>query len=143
MRLVERGVRVGAATDAGTNLCFGSLPDELVHMTRAGMTPLAALRAATVDAAAILRRDDLGAVAPGRRADLVLYDDDPLRSIDALRRPAAVVRDGVLVAGSLGGSPAETGPDRRGLRYVARAALHLAAGPALERLRAARARLPL
>lgn len=143
MKLVDRGVMIGAATDAGTNLCFGSLPDELVHMTRAGMTPLAAIRSATVDAATMLRQGELGEIAVGKRGDLVLYDEDPVARIEAVRRPVAVVRDGLLVAGALGGALAVTGPTRKGLRYVARAALHMAAGPAIERLRAARAMLPI
>ncbi|MBX3468767.1 MAG: amidohydrolase family protein [Planctomycetes bacterium] len=136
-RLAERGVLIGAATDAGTNLTFGSLPDELVHMTRAGLTPAAALRAATVDAARLLGRHDLGAIAPGARADLVLYDEDPLASIEALRRPVAVFRDGRLVAGGLDGALAPLRARPPGVRSVARAAVHLCAGPALSRLRRA------
>lgn len=100
-RLVASGVLVGAATDAGTHVFFGSLPVELRHMARAGMAPAAVLRAATSDAARLLGRSDLGGIAPGLRADLVLCDDDPLANLERLGDPALVVRDGVAIAGGL------------------------------------------
>ncbi len=100
-RLADHGVVIAAATDAGTNLMFGSLPDEIRHMVSAGLTPAAALRAATSDAARTLRLPDLGKIAPDYRADLALYDRDPLANIDNLTTPALVLRDGVPIAGSI------------------------------------------
>ncbi len=59
------------------------------------MTPLDALRAATLEPARFLgAADSLGTVAAGRVADLVLLDGDPLASIEAVRRVAVVVADG-------------------------------------------------
>ena len=74
------------------------------------MTPPAhVLRAATVDAAALLGEDDLGVVAAGARADLLLLDADPLHDIAVLTRPnthlTAVVQGGRTVVGSLSSEP--------------------------------------
>jgi imidazolonepropionase-like amidohydrolase len=60
------------------------------------------MRAATSSAADLLRLPDAGRVAPGARADLVLYDADPLEEIDAVRKPAAVWKGGALVTGAAG-----------------------------------------
>ena len=53
----------------------GGMNDVLRRLVGYGMAPLDALRAATLQAALRLKRDDLGLVAPGRRADLVLFED--------------------------------------------------------------------
>jgi len=63
----------------------------------ANLSPLDALRAATRDAAAFLRRDrEIGTIAVGRRADLVLLDADPLADIAHVSRISAVVLRGRL-----------------------------------------------
>jgi imidazolonepropionase-like amidohydrolase len=75
------------------------LHDELEWMTRAGLTPLQALRTATINPAAFLARERTqGTVAVGTRADLVLLDGDPSAEIRNTRRIAAVVVRGRLVA---------------------------------------------
>jgi imidazolonepropionase-like amidohydrolase len=102
-RSVRLGVRVACGTDAGTPFNpHGSAPLEIVRMVEWGMTPLQAMRAATSSAADLLRLPDAGRVAPGARADLVLYDADPLEEIDAVRKPAAVWKGGALVTGAAG-----------------------------------------
>jgi imidazolonepropionase-like amidohydrolase len=83
--------------------CDGLVPgfclhDELEWMTRAGLTPLQALRTATINPAAFLARESMqGTVAVGKRADLVLLDGDPSAEIRNTRRIAAVVVRGRLV----------------------------------------------
>jgi imidazolonepropionase-like amidohydrolase len=65
----------------------------------AGFSPMDALQMATAEAARALRFDaEIGTVEAGKRDDLVLLADDPLRDIRALRRPEMVFRDGRLVA---------------------------------------------
>jgi len=96
-RLVDRGISIGAATDAGVHMFLGILPEELCRMSRGGIPPVRALRSATVDAARILRIDDAGRIRSGFRADLVLYGDDPLADMEALKTPELVMRDGVPV----------------------------------------------
>ena len=95
--LADRGVLIGAATDAGTHLMFGTLPEEMCHMVKAGMSPAAVLRAATSDAARLLRLNDIGSIKKGNRADMVLYSSDPLADIEAVKYPRLVIRDGVLI----------------------------------------------
>jgi imidazolonepropionase-like amidohydrolase len=62
-----------------------SLHEELERLVDAGLTPAEALRGATSLAAATFGLTDLGVIAPGRRADLVLVDGDPTRDISATR----------------------------------------------------------
>jgi len=92
------GVRILAGTDIGVlNVVPGqSLHEELALLVRdAGLSALDALRAATGDAAAFLGRDtELGTIAVGRRADLVLLDADPLVDISHVSRIAGVVLRG-------------------------------------------------
>jgi imidazolonepropionase-like amidohydrolase len=65
---------------------------------RLGMSPLAAIRSATTVAAETMGWSDrVGCLAPGRFADLVAVDGDPLGDITILERPAAVLRGGATV----------------------------------------------
>lgn len=77
-RAVEAGVKVAMGTDSPPygNPSASNL-DELLLMTQASsMTPMDAWRAATANAAALLRQDDLGVLAPGKIADLVVVDGE-------------------------------------------------------------------
>jgi imidazolonepropionase-like amidohydrolase len=96
-RLSDAGAGILAGTDVGNPwLVPGfSLHDELALLVRAGLTPYQALRAATPAPAAFLGAErELGAVAVGRRADLVLVDADPLADIANAARI-----DGVMLRG--------------------------------------------
>ena len=62
-----------------------------------GMTPLAALRTATTVAADVLGKDDRGAIAAGRLADLVAVPGDPLADITATERVQWVMQGGKVV----------------------------------------------
>jgi len=97
-----RRARVGilAGTDALNPYVYPgfSLHDELALLVGAGLTPLEALRAATLDPARFLdATDSLGTVAPGQLADLVLLDADPLADIQNTRKIRAVVLNGRLL----------------------------------------------
>ncbi len=73
-----------------------SLHDELAELVRAGLTPLQALRTATVEPAKFLRTPT-GSIRPGRVADLVVLDGDPLADIRNTAKIHAVVVRGKLV----------------------------------------------
>ncbi|PVG84346.1 imidazolonepropionase [Nocardioides gansuensis] len=75
-RLIDAGVRVALASDCNPGSCFtSSVPLCIALAVREmRMSPAEALYAATAGGAAALDRDDVGSVAPGKRADLVLLD---------------------------------------------------------------------
>jgi hypothetical protein len=82
--LFRAGVPLLAGTDAMNPFCFPgfSLHDELALLVESGLTPLAALQSATLRPAEFLgRTEELGLIAPGKRADLVLLSADPLAEI--------------------------------------------------------------
>jgi imidazolonepropionase-like amidohydrolase len=97
-RLFTRGVPFLAGTDtpAGVDVIPGvSLHRELARFVDAGLTPLQALQTATINPARFLGREaDLGTVEPGKLADLVLLDRNPLLDISSTRAIAAVVAAG-------------------------------------------------
>lgn len=72
-----------------------SLHEELALMVGAGLSPLDALRTATTGPAAFMERDDIGRIAPGALADLVLLEADPLLDIDNTTRITGVAIGGV------------------------------------------------
>jgi len=95
---MRAGVRHVCSTDAGTPFNpHGNAPKEIARMVEWGLRPLDALVAATANGASLLRVPDVGTVGPGFLADLVLYDDDPLEDIAALRSPRIVWKGGVRV----------------------------------------------
>lgn len=95
-QLRRAGVPVVLGTDAGV-LPHGKNAEELVALTEAGLSPLEALRAATVDAAGLLDLRDAGEILLGKRADLVIVEGDPLVNVQVVRRPLLVVAGGRVV----------------------------------------------
>ena len=95
---VEAGVKVAMGTDCpvaphGTNL------NELRHMAANGFTPAQSLHAATQSAAELMGlQDELGTLEPGKRADVVVVDGDPLNFQDYESRIHQVWKDGVRVS---------------------------------------------
>jgi imidazolonepropionase-like amidohydrolase len=99
MRLaVAAGVRIAFGTDTGVTK-HGRNLEELALMVECGMTPAAALHAATLSAATLLGLSaDLGSVEPGKLADLTIVDGDPFE-VDTLdKRIHAVYQAGERVA---------------------------------------------
>jgi imidazolonepropionase-like amidohydrolase len=98
-RTSRGGVRIACGTDAGTPFNpHGSAPLEVVRMVEWGLAPLAALQAATSNAATLLRDDSIGSVEPAKAADLVLFDGNPLDDVEVVLKPALVLRAGRPVA---------------------------------------------
>jgi imidazolonepropionase-like amidohydrolase len=95
-RLRQAGVPIVLGTDAGV-LPHGQNARELLALTKAGLPPLEALRAATVDAAALLELRDAGEIVTGARADLVIVEGDPLADVLVTGRPLMVIAAGRVV----------------------------------------------
>ncbi len=94
-RAIAAGVKVAMGTDSGVTP-HGQNLRELGEMVRCGMSPTAALVATTQTAAELLGvLDDRGTVEPGKRADLVVVDGDPLDVEGIGDRITAVYQDGV------------------------------------------------
>jgi len=93
------GVGILAGTDTENPFCFPgfSLHDELGSLVQAGLSPMQALQAATLNPARFLGMEkDLGTIEKGKLADLVLLDANPLDEIGNTKKIAAVVSDGKL-----------------------------------------------
>ena len=89
-RAVAAGIPLALGTDAGVHPHGRNLA-ELAQLVAVGLTPLEALSAGTLGGARLLGLDaELGSVEPGKLADLVLTDADPLADIAALGDPSAV-----------------------------------------------------
>jgi imidazolonepropionase-like amidohydrolase len=75
-----------------------SVSKEFSALVRAGMTPLEALQAATINGAELLSLDkELGAIEPGKFADLVAVPSNPLDDITVMERVAWVMKSGIVV----------------------------------------------
>jgi imidazolonepropionase-like amidohydrolase len=96
-KAVKAGVRIAFGTDSGI-YPHGDNARQFAYMVKYGMTPLDAIRAATISAAASLgRSQELGSVAPGKFADMIAIRGDPLENIDLMRQVAGVIKEGELV----------------------------------------------
>jgi imidazolonepropionase-like amidohydrolase len=99
--LQKAGVTIIAGTDAGYLNSFDypglSLHKELALMVKYGLTPLQALQASVINGPAFFKKqNDYGSIAPGKIADLLLLDENPLQSITATEKIAAVIVKGKL-----------------------------------------------
>jgi imidazolonepropionase-like amidohydrolase len=95
----QAGVKILAGSDAHDTYCFPGfgLHDELQELVKAGLTPMQALKTATVNPAEYFgRSDDYGSVAVGKVADLVLLDANPLDSMANIGSINSVIYDGIL-----------------------------------------------
>jgi imidazolonepropionase-like amidohydrolase len=92
---VSAGVPVVAGTDAGTpDNPHGGVAREVAFMVDAGLDVLAAVRAATGEAADLLGVGDRGVLRRGAAADVLVADGDVAADVTALQRPLAVFQDG-------------------------------------------------
>ena len=99
--LGKAGVKLVLGTDVGGNtggpLLGWTEHIEIDNMVDAGMSPVAAISAATRGSAEALRVDELGTIARGKRADFIVLDANPLDAINNTRRISAVYQRGAAV----------------------------------------------
>lgn len=97
-RALELGITIGVGSDAGSPCApHGCLHDELASFVRLGVTNSEAIRMATSVNAQILGVPDIGTIAPGMRADMIVVGRDPTSDIANLRKVQQVLVDGRLV----------------------------------------------
>jgi imidazolonepropionase-like amidohydrolase len=101
VRAVKAGVRIAFGTDAGV-YPHGDNARQFAFMVKYGMTPAAAIRAATRDAAELLDLKDVGVVAAGRYADVIAVTGDPLADVRALEHVSFVMKGGAVIKDELG-----------------------------------------
>ncbi len=105
-KLYQAGAKIFLGTDSGGAISpCGLVAWELEDMARAGMGPADILRTATINAAEVIRRPDLGKIEPGALADIVLLRRNPLQDISAVRDVHSVIKGGQLYDGSLNSKP--------------------------------------
>ena len=93
-RAHKAGVRIAFGTDTGVSP-HGENAREFALLVQSGLTPLEAIRTATVNAAEHFRLDkEIGRLTPGFAADLMAVDGDPLTDVTVLERPVYVMKAG-------------------------------------------------
>jgi imidazolonepropionase-like amidohydrolase len=93
------GVKIACGSDAPA-IPHGTQADELIAMVDRGMTPMQALRAATVTSAALIEHEhDLGRIAPGYLADVIAVPGDPSEDIKVTKDVRFVRKDGKIYKG--------------------------------------------
>lgn len=94
---IKMGVKIAFGTDTGVSK-HGDNAREFALMVRAGMTPAAAIAAATVNAAEALgRSDSVGRIAPGMPADIIAVHGDPLTDVTRLEHVDFVMKRGAVI----------------------------------------------
>ncbi len=94
--------RLGVSIAAGSDMRYDSssvyrLADELVELTRSGLSSMAAIQAGTATAATCLGLgNQTGSIRAGLQADMIVVDADPTRDVAALHDPVLVINDGVV-----------------------------------------------
>jgi imidazolonepropionase-like amidohydrolase len=95
-RAYKAGVRIAFGTDASV-YPHGRNAKEFEYMVEAGMPPLFVLQAATMHAAELLKQSkDLGSVEPGKLADVIAIDGNPLEDVTRMQHVSFVMKDGVV-----------------------------------------------
>jgi imidazolonepropionase-like amidohydrolase len=95
-RAVKAGVNIAFGTDAGV-FPNGENAKEFRYMVEAGMSPLAAIRSATIGAAELLNQSKrLGAIEANFAADIIAVKGDPLTDISLLEKVDFVMKDGIV-----------------------------------------------
>jgi imidazolonepropionase-like amidohydrolase len=95
-KAIAAGVKLAYGTDAGV-FPHGLNAREFATLVKRGMTPLAAIRSATLGAAELIGVDDRGVIAPGKLADLIAVPGDPSSDVTVLEHVEFVMKGGAIV----------------------------------------------
>jgi len=95
---LKAGLKVVAGTDSYMgSVRFGAMPDEMRWLVEYGCTPIQAIQAGTLWAAQSMGWTDIGALQPGKLADVIAVEGNPLADIRAADKVILVVREGKIV----------------------------------------------
>jgi imidazolonepropionase-like amidohydrolase len=95
-KAVQAGVKIAYGTDAGV-FPHGENGKDFKYLVQAGMSPMRAIQSATVEAAALIGQPEkIGSLVPGRFADVVAVNVDPLKDISVLEKIPFVMKSGVV-----------------------------------------------
>ena len=93
----ERGVKIAFGTDAGVQP-HGTNSDEFVYMVQYGMSPMKAIKSATINTAMLLGiNDDLGSIDIGKTADIIAVKGNPIQDIENIKNIRFVMKEGKKV----------------------------------------------
>lgn len=95
---IQMGVKIATGTDCGSPVTPPEFYfDELIIMKDAGMKPMDVIQASTKIAAECLGLEDRGVISEGKKADLLIVEQNPLEDLNALRGAKIVMKDGIIV----------------------------------------------
>jgi len=94
-KAIRAGVKIAFGTDSGA-MPQGRNAREFAVLVAHGMTPLAAIQAATIGAADLLGVDDRAVLEPGRLADIIAVPGNPLEDVRVLERVDFVMKGGAV-----------------------------------------------
>lgn len=96
-RAAKAGVKMAFGTDAGV-IPHGTNAKQFATMVRFGLTPMQAIQSATINAADLLgKRNELGSIKPGKKADIIAVDGDPLKNVTILENVTFVMKNGKAI----------------------------------------------
>jgi imidazolonepropionase-like amidohydrolase len=94
----ELGVRIANGFDPSSAEAHGKNSREIIAMTKLGLSPIEAIRAATTNAAELMGwKDKVGSLDPGKFADVIAVSGDPIADVGELEHVRFVMKGGVVV----------------------------------------------
>jgi imidazolonepropionase-like amidohydrolase len=94
----ELGVKIANGFDPSSAEAHGKNSHEIIAMTKLGLSPLEAIRAATTNAAELMGwQDKVGSIEPGKYADVIAVSGDPIANVGELEHVKFVMKDGAIV----------------------------------------------
>jgi len=95
-KAVAAGIRIAYGTDSGI-YPHGMNAMQLPYMVKYGMTPMQAIRSATISAAQLMAwQDSVGSIAPGKYADIIAVEGDAMADLRSFRRVSFVMKGGTI-----------------------------------------------
>lgn len=101
-RAIEAGVRIAVGTDGGApSSGHGIAAEEIEQLTKFGMSNMQAIRAGTFESGRLVTNGERGTIRESAPADLLIVRGNPLEDITTLQNVVCVVKDGIVVHGSI------------------------------------------